>query len=78
MLTTAVLTTAQTIIMRVPRVRRALRMPAYVHPPKVEGQSFFAELRTLMSKDGDIKVKVARARREETRKKTLQGTPKGQ
>lgn len=71
-LTTGILTTTQTLVLRIPQVRRALRMPVYV-PPQDTGRSVFGELKTLLlSKDGDVKLKVAQARREETRKKNMQ------
>jgi hypothetical protein len=72
LLTTGILTTTQTLAMRLPLIRRALGMPVYV-PPRLDGPSIFGELKTLLSKGGDVKVKVARARREAaTRKKNTE------
>jgi hypothetical protein len=52
-------------------------MPAYVSP-RGGGKSILEEIRTIMSKDGDVKLKVAQARREAMRKKRFQETSKGQ
>lgn len=67
MVTTGILTTIQTLVMRAPQVRRALGMPAYL-PPQGGGKSVLTELKTLLSRDGDIKGKVAHARREVMRR----------
>lgn len=77
LLTTGILTTTQTVLMRVPHIRRALGMPAYVSP-RGGGKSILEEIRTIMSKDGDVKLKVAQARREAMSKKRFQETSKGQ
>jgi len=73
-LTTGLLTTAQTLILRVPAVRHALRMPPYQPPVREPGQSGFGQLRALLFNDGDVKARVAQARREAARKKNTQQT----
>ena len=75
-LTTAILTTLQSLIMRVPQVRRSLGIPMYV-PPQA-GRSVLEGLRALLPKDGDIKTQVAQARRETLKRQNLRATSKGQ
>ncbi|KAF9529162.1 60Kd inner membrane protein-domain-containing protein [Crepidotus variabilis] len=78
MITTTLLTTIQTIALRIPALRAALKIPPHIPQKAVPGSSPFAQIRELLSqsKPEDVKAKVSQARREAAKVRPSVQTPR--